>query len=585
MQNLGELTQLRDPRDTQDTLVRWNECCAMFRHDPKETKIDNLITLTGLNTNIYQYQAFGVYWQMITSRELGGGFLADDMGLGKTLSFLAYFVTERQLSVLHREVSKSRYLQDGKHLFEGQSGECPSPSKAGWIACPCSSTSPTSRMAPQPGLRMACVPQGLVGQWWAQWKTHVDITNNELALKIVVDHPATFNNINITIADRLASGETAQNITRMQAEKHIRGKDGNGNDRPKEYHEGYLLLTTKETYPKFAKKFETNGQVRDPKKGGEWKSGTRSCLIFGIGMIDESHEEYFKNKGRAQILTNLPTWNNSVRPFVWGYSGTPFSQTPRGLEGVLWAIEKHSATHDTDFKWEKLDAICKEYDSQIKSNKRDDEAVIQILTAFKPFLGKFMIRRTAETEWFESQSLIKKQPHIHQDVHLKPNETFDALIPAFEAKFDWERDAVLEQLQGKWDNFPDSRRSDIRPTRLGFNVICKTTWRSRILATFPYLFKLVTSDEAADRLTLTTEEVQSFKSAIDKKEFNTPYGKYLRQIVEGSPKCVWLFNFIPQILSQKDVFGNDQKLVILTNFPQVAFLLKLVSVTTSLTPQ
>jgi hypothetical protein len=86
-------------------------------------------------------------------------------------------------------------------------------------------------------------------------------------------------------------------------------------------------------------------------------------------------------------------------------------------------------------------------------------------------------------------------------------------------------------------------------------------------------------------LTLTAEEVQSFKSAIDKKEFNTPYGKYLRQIVEGSPKCVWLFNFIPQILSQKDVFGNDQKLVILTNFPQVAFLLKLASVTTSLTPQ
>jgi hypothetical protein len=181
--------------------------------------------------------------------------------------------------------------------------------------------------------------------------------------------------------------------------------------------------------------------------------------------------------------------------------------------------------------------------------------------------------------------LVKKQPHIHQDVYLKPNETFDALIPAFEAKFDWERDAVLEQLQGKWDNFPDSRRSDIRPTRLGFNVICKTSWRSRILATFPYLFKLATSDEAADRLTLTAEEVQSFKSAIDKKEFNTPYGKYLRQIVEGSPKCVWLFNFIPQILSQKDVCGNDQKLVILTNFPQVAFLLKLVCVTASLTPQ
>jgi hypothetical protein len=80
-----------------------------------------------------------------------------------------------------------------------------------------------------------------------------------------------------------------------------------------------------------------------------------------------------------------------------------------------------------------------------------------------------------------------------------------------------------------------------------------------------------------DRLSLTEEEVQSFKSAIDKKEFNTPYGRYLKHIVEGSPKCLWLYNFIPQILEQKDVAGNDQKLVILTNFPQVAFILKLVS--------
>jgi hypothetical protein len=183
-----------------------------------------------------------------------------------------------------------------------------------------------------------------------------------------------------------------------------------------------------------------------------------------------------------------------------------------------------------------------------------------------------MIRRTAETKWF-GHSLIKLQPQIHQDVYLEPNEILDTLIPAFEAKFDVERNAALEQLQVKWDNFPDSRLSDIRPTKLGFNVMCRTSWRSRVLATFPYLFRLA----GENALTLTEEEVQSFKSAIDKKEFNTPYGKYLRQIVEGSPKCVWLYNFIPEILTKKDVAGNDQKLVIFTSFPQVAFVLKLVS--------
>jgi SNF2-related domain len=351
LQSLEEWTQLKCPESTQDVLIRWEECCAMFRHHPKETGIDKVITIAGLNTKIYQYQAFGVYWQMVNSRKVGGGFLADDMGLGKTLSFLAYVVVERQLSVLHLDVMKSRAARDGKHLQEGQPGECPSPAKLGWIACPCSAMSPTSGMAPQPGLRMVCVPQGLVAQWWAQWKTHIDVTNTELAMKIVVDHPATFNNINITIIDRLSSGEAAQNTTRIQAEKYGRARDRKGDDRPQEYHEGYLLLTTKETYPKFAKKFENAGQVHGSKKHGDWKTGTRSCLIFGIAMIDESHEEYFKNKGRAQILTNLPTWNNSVRPFVWGYSGTPFSQTPRGIEGVLWAIEKHSGMQEANFKW------------------------------------------------------------------------------------------------------------------------------------------------------------------------------------------------------------------------------------------
>src|ERR1700712_5526955 len=106
-----------------------------------------------------------------------------------------------------------------------------------------------------------------------------------------------------------------------------------------------------------------------------WKAGTRCSLIFGIAMIDESHEEYFKNKGRAGILTKLPRQNNTVRPFLWGYSGTPFSQTPRGIEGVLWAIEKHSSACGD--KWgdhpilnhyenNKLEKICKDFDKEIE---------------------------------------------------------------------------------------------------------------------------------------------------------------------------------------------------------------------------
>jgi len=41
------------------------------------------------------------------------------------------------------------------------------------------------------GLENGLCTAGLSRTMWGQWKTHIDITDTELALKIVVDHPAT----------------------------------------------------------------------------------------------------------------------------------------------------------------------------------------------------------------------------------------------------------------------------------------------------------------------------------------------------------------------------------------------------------
>ncbi|KAK2626435.1 hypothetical protein QTJ16_003610 [Diplocarpon rosae] len=567
LQNIGELGQLNDPKDADGNLSRWADCCAMFRINPSETQVGGIVRIAGLKTALYQYQAFGVYWQMITSRDFGGGFVADDMGLGKTMSFLAYMVVERQLAVLWRDVNKSRLARDNRHLLKDQAGRCPTPAKGGWISCPCSSTSPASRMAPKSGIRMACVPQALVGQWWTQWKTHVDTSDGVLGMKIVVDHPALVNDLHTSMEDRLSSCEQSQTRGRMEAVKA--GKDKKENDKPKDHHEGILFLTTKDNYPKSMKKyFESAGQVQDPKNPGDWRSGTRNSLIFGIAMIDESHEEYFRNKGRAKILTELPRHNNAVCPFLWGYSGTPFSQTPRGIEGVLWAIEKHSSNAHPAFAWKKLDDICKRYDHELKSHKRDDAALNQILEDFKPFLLKLMLRRTAETRWF-GHPIMRLPPHIHTDVFFEPHR-LSALVDAYEMGFDGDREALLDALQAKWDNFPEQRRSDIRPAQLAFNTRTREMWRSRILATFPYLCKLATGAKV-DALDLTVAEVEAFQ----KKKDTNPYRKYTKQIVENSPKCLWLHNFLSELSAERDVKGNAHKLVIMTSFPQVAYVLQL----------
>jgi len=552
----------------------------MFGHNPKNTDIDSKITLAGLKTQIYQYQAYSIYWQMLTSRSLGGGFVADDMGLGKTLSYLAYIVAERQLAVLWREVERSRKAYDGKHLLPSHtpSRTCPQPSKPGWITCPCSSSSPTAKMVPQPGIRMVCVPPPLVQNWWDQWKDHVDTLNNDLGMRVVVDHAGAFNNTT-SMADQKSLSSVLPTQTRLTA--NLARKDTTADDTPKDHSEGYLLLTTKESFAKFEKIFEYKGQIHDPKNPGEWKSGTRNSLIIGIAAIDESHEEYFKNKGRAAVLTNLPTSNTSVVPFLWGYSGTPISQTPRGLEGVLYAIEKNSNTNWAEdptfqqFQWARLDAICKSYDAQLKSSKRNDAALERILADFKTFLTNFVIRRTSSTDWF-GHTLMKLKPHYHQDVLLKQSPAIKDEITAFEALFDADRAAALAKVQANWDNFPDARRTDIRPTELGFNTMVSETWRSRILATFPGLCKLAKSENDANRLSLTENEAIGFLRENEPKQNTTPYGRFLKDIVETSPKCMWLYDFITVLNTQTDIAGKPEKLVILSAFPQVAFILKLV---------
>lgn len=517
---------------------------------------------------------------MVNSRSLGGGFVADDMGLGKTLSYLAYIVVERQLAVLWRELKKSRAAKDGKHLpcHADVNAKCPQ-QKPGWIACPCSPGSPTATMQPQPGLRMACVPPALVSGWWGQWKAHIDTTNVALSMKIVVDHPAAFND-RTSMDDMKCSGNNSVTQSRIKADTFH--KEGKGVDLPKDYQDGWLLVTTKENFPKFAQHFKTKGQIQDPKRQGEWKAGNRIALVFGIAMIDEAHEEGFKGKGRAAILTNLPTGNSNVTPFIWGYTGTPISQTPRGIEGVLYAIEKHSKADWTmdpvlgQFEWKQLDAICKRYDAQIKSNRRDDAAVTKILADFEPFMTNFIIRRTSSTDWF-GHTLMKLKTHIHQDIRLKSNPETSAAIAAFEAEFEADRAAMLLKLQEDWDNFPEKRRSDVRPTLLWFNTMVRENWRSRLLADFPGLLRIAKTPNEENRLTLDESEAITFFRSTDQKEKATPYGRFLKHIVETSPKCLWLYEFITELNKKKDIEGKEEKLVILTAFPQVAFILRLVS--------
>jgi hypothetical protein len=51
---------------------------------------------------------------------------------------------------------------------------------------------------------------------------------------------------------------------------------------------------------------------------------------------------------------------------------------------------------------------------------------------------------------------------------------------------------------------------------------------------------------------------------------------YLKQITESSSKCIWLYQYITELIQTADIDMKEQKLIIVTQFNPVALILKLV---------
>jgi hypothetical protein len=310
-------------------------------------------------------------------------------------------------------------------------------------------------------------------------------------------------------------------------------------------------------------------------------------------MIDECHEEYHKGKGRSGVLLDLPPPPTAAvdAPFLWGYSGTPLSQTPRELEGVLAALEDHASKtwgneeRFSSFTYQELDRICKDFDKLIKKGTKDQAAVIEILNKLRPFLKTFMIRRTVEGSWF-GRPLIKLKPHVHHDKVLTHNAIYDNQIGQLAQVVQEEMNQKLLELQLVWEVANKRTRAPKMPTKLTFNTECRLQAQLRIVATFPALSVLAKKPYS---MTFSTEECQQFRSPHAEK--NSPYFKHLNQIVESSPKAMWLHNFIgdvdkrfeldkqKQLVYKTEASAIEQKIVILTSFEPVALILKLVSIT------
>lgn len=526
---------------------------------------------------------------MKTSRAVGGGFVADEMGLGKTLSFFAYIVAERQLSWLWQDVEAARAIGHPRHLKEtGQypRARCPSrDERRGWIACPCVSSSPTSKWSAKGGVRLACVPQSLIPTWAKQWNEHVNEREGNLGMRLVIAHGSSnpipapgFGNVDARHARNIKELSAKRNIFDSKASAYL-------DDTAKPNQDRYLVLTATQSYKKWVKRFEYTGQFVSSVSSAEkltWVNGKGRGIVFGLAMIDECHEEFFKEKGHAGVLSNIPLTNN---PFIWGYSGTPILNTPRSIEGVLSAIEQHFPRMDkyskvtgweqdpnlSQYRYNNFDLICKDFEKHIKNKTGNIRVARHIEKALTSFLARFMIRRTAESTWF-GQPLIELKKHIHQDVVLAHNPKYDDKLVDLIAVIQDEAREKLNDLRDTLKvNDPLYQQAPF-PTSLTFNQKCRVEWRLRIIASFPFLVTLANVHHK-HHLNLTTEEAIKYKGTELTK---SPYFIYLRQITNSSSKCIWLHHYITELLQTTDLEMKEQKLVIMTQFNPVALIVKLV---------
>ena len=435
-------------------------------------------------------------------------------------------------------------------------------------------SSPAFNLAPQPGVRLSLVPPSLMTSWRSQWNEHIDTEEVDLDMQLFLVPQVKLDDVKMS-----QLGDFASNVSKLKADK----KGTKLPDRAHAHQERFLVLATVQSYENWINIFK----YKERRVG--FKAGVKNLLKnddskyqieFGIACADECHEEYRVNQGRAGKLAILP----GKEVWCWGLTGTLFESTPRSLEGVLYAIESHfrksdprsslsgwrQDSHLNLFRGEIFDKLCKDIDGhekiQFPSDEERQEAINELKQKLLPFLTSFMIRRTAESMWF-GHTIVPLKPMVHHDVYLAHNSKFDDEIDAMKPELEASISIALEQLQDRWLM---SGKPGLKPTQLGFANLVNTQYKMKILATCPYLVKLTTGP---DPLNLKNQELEKWRNS----EHASPYNRHLKEIVQTSPKLLWLRKFIMDLDKTKDIGGNEHKLVILSQYNVISFIVKLVS--------
>lgn len=560
-------------RSTYERLTeqRVQQTCQFFMHSPRRMTAKDRVPLRGIKSGLRPFQALGVFSMLqIETQTRSGGILADEMGYGKvsclgfsqcmanifqTLQCLAKFVCNRWLTVMHEDIVADRVSgHPRRHLPQNcdtsvnlKKIRCPSQSQ--WpIQCPCVPNSVSQQFRPVLGPALALVPAKLVKNWQAECMKLLDVVDVKLRLQISLGHRSA------TTEEKIGTERGRQMMT---PEKLNPSADSTR----------FLVITSPTSYVNNVQYYLSTheaGFVEVPgKKRKEFRFKSFTQDVWGQIFRDEYHEE--KRRDTKGMTLCLAARRAHPDARVWFVSGTPWSTSPRDLDGVFSVLY-----------------IKKIWDNHARLDKAGPEAYGKLITRYEAILNRsasaasksndhepveamaellevVMIRRTSDSKWF-GKTMIDLPPHTRTEVSVEFPLNYRSALQEMEKLIK----SSLKATMPKTDNPPK------KPTLARF---FERAYKVRAVTVFPALAALVLQQPSLD---LTWGQ---FMDEGFLRDDQNPYLSYISLLMASSPKLDAIFAIVEGLGTMRFEFNNGvvsevaEKLVIAATNPLVCYLI------------
>ncbi|KAL9122651.1 MAG: hypothetical protein Q9187_000791 [Circinaria calcarea] len=577
----------------------WRDTVGFFGIESEEkgyrASATKRISIVGLTTRPYIFQAHGMRWMLSQEEGLAnGGFLCDDPGYGK-VGFLrtcrCLMLTESQTIQMIGKIQLGwnivraridilqqpdrHFSSTKKHSTQPSSSSCLVKRSYG-VACPCLPSVTTHDMSQYPGPTLVVVGKSLIVNWLKNWKRHVD--RGTSGLKIFVGHNATkyegFSTFTAADAKLLATNEYGE---------HEWGQNR------------FVVITTRNSYQTcVANLFDIHPKVRKPRSlpdlpestdrevVAEYRKVVRAMkqsaqipIKWSCLMRDEFHEEWRPGYGTPALFDSLRSYG--WRPYIWAASGTPFESGPKEFEGYLLPIEKGgvwgpSTDDDGDMKilrFESIESLQSRIDSADK--KGDLPALLSLSSEFGRMLQKIVLRRSENSTW-HGRPIFARKPHKHTLFRCPTTSDWAAKLKVL-------ADGLRRDAQNAYDIRMERWRRverlhpgrDPKPVMTQKNFVVGNRVQ-RIAASFPYVIDMVSGQDddtpEDQRITLTKRDFQKGKDFHLNSE--CIFRQKVDDIARSSGKIQRLREWIGTW--DKDDVGRTEKAVLLSEFPTSAYL-------------